>query len=121
LTYSKLGNIQYTSIPEGDEKSLAADLVSFGPIFVAIDASSQYFQLYNSGILDTDDCSNQPEDLDHAVVAVGYGYNAALQQSYWIIKNSWGTDWGEKGYVLLPKDAGNKCGVATDAYYAKLT
>jgi C1A family cysteine protease len=121
LTYSKLGNIQYTSIPEGDEKSLAADLVSFGPIFVAIDASSQYFQLYNSGILDTDDCSNQPEDLDHAVVAVGYGYNAALRQSYWIIKNSWGTDWGEKGYVLLPKDAGNKCGVATDAYYAKLT
>jgi cathepsin L len=120
LSYSELGNIQYASIPEGDETSLAADLVSYGPIFVAVDASSQDFQLYNSGILNTDECSNQPEDLDHAIVVVGYGYDNTLGQSYWIIKNSWGTDWGENGYLLLAKDAGNMCGVATDAYYAQL-
>jgi cathepsin L len=121
LSYSELGNIQYTGIPEGDETSLAADLVSYGPIFIAVDASSQYFQFYQSGILSTNNCSNLIDNLDHAIVVVGYGYNATLQQSYWIIKNSWGTSWGENGYMRLAKDAGNKCGVATDAYYAQLT
>jgi C1A family cysteine protease len=121
LGYTELGNIQYTSIPEGDETSLAADLVSYGPIFVGVDASSQNFQFYSSGILSTNECSNQLEDIDHAIVAVGYGYNATLQQSYWIIKNSWGIYWGENGYLLLAKDAGNMCGVATFASYAQLT
>jgi cathepsin L len=121
LSYTELGNIQYVNIPTGDETTLATDLVSYGPIFIGIDASSQYFQFYKSGILSISDCSNLLEDIDHAIVVVGYGYNTTLQQSYWIIKNSWGTDWGEKGYLYLAKDAGNMCGVATMAYYAQLT
>ena len=121
LSYSQLGNIQYTGIPSGDETSLAADVVSYGPIFVGVDASSQYFQFYNSGILSTANCSNLIDNLDHAVVVVGYGYDATLQQSYWIIKNFWSTTWGENGYIRLAKDAGNMCGVGTDAYYAQLS
>ena len=57
---------------------------------------------------------NKPDDLDHAVLAVGYGVMNG--QPYWLIKNSWSTYWGNDGYVLMSmKD--NNCGVATDATY----
>ena len=119
LNYMKLGNIQYFDNPQGDETSLAANLVQYGPIFVAIDASSDDFSSYKSGILSIDGCSTT--NIDHAITLVGYGYDETLQQSYWIIKNSWGTGWGEEGYVRLAKDAGNMCGVASYATYAKLS
>lgn len=57
---------------------------------------------------------NTPGSLDHAVLAVGYG---VLQgETYWLIKNSWSTYWGNDGYILMAmKD--NNCGVATEATY----
>lgn len=57
------------------------------------------------------------EDLDHAVLAVGYGNLKG--EPYWLIKNSWCTYWGNDGYILMSmKD--NNCGVATDATYVTL-
>lgn len=81
--------------------------VAQGPVSVAIDASAQSFQLYTSGIYN--DCGTS---LDHAVLAVGYGSNAS--GDYWIVKNSWGTGWGENGYVLIERDMNSSpgaCGI----------
>lgn len=75
------------------------------PIAVSIDASSRTFGNYSSGII-TSGCGTS---LDHAVLAVGYGSN------YFIVKNSWGTSWGEKGYVRMGfADGAGICGIQLD-------
>ena len=60
---------------------------------------------------------NKYEDLDHAVLAVGYGELDGT--SYWLVKNSWSTHWGNDGYVLMSQK-NNNCGVATDATYVEI-
>ena len=63
-------------------------------------------------------CSgNKAEDLDHAVLAVGYGY--LYGQGYWLVKNSWSTYWGNAGYVLMSQ-RNNNCGVATNPTFVLL-
>ncbi|KAL6655307.1 hypothetical protein ACP70R_006133 [Stipagrostis hirtigluma subsp. patula] len=90
------------------------------PVSVAMDAGSFMFQLYGSGVF-TGPCS---ADVNHGVTVVGYGETqgdedgdgvAAPGQKYWIVKNSWGPEWGDAGYVLLQRDAGvpsGLCGIA---------
>lgn len=82
------------------EDTLAAYVLSTGPIAVAVDSTS--FQSYRSGILTN--CVNR--QLTHAVLAVGF--NDEHVPPYWIVKNSWGTSWGEGGYIRLAKGT-NQC------------
>jgi len=121
LNQISLGNIEYGSIPEGDENNMAQALVNYGPLFIGLDADSYRFMFYRSGVLQIKNCPTRRQDMDHAMVVVGYGYDNVLKIPYWIIKNSWGTKWGENGYLRLAKDAGNMCGIASMAYYGKLT
>merc|ERR1712159_236076 len=77
-----------------------------GPVSVAIEADQMAFQLYSGGVLSSGCGTN----LDHGVLAVGYDSNSFK------VKNSWGKSWGENGYVQI-SDAGNTCGIHSDASY----
>lgn len=103
----------YSDIPQGDESSLQAALKSKGPISVAMDASS--WQFYSSGVF-SGNCGNQPSDLDHGILAVGYD-TTSDGSKYYIVKNSWGADWGVSGYIWIGRDNNNQCGIATEASY----
>jgi cathepsin L len=94
----------------GNEDELAAGCAEKGVVSIAIDASGWDFQMYSSGIYNPSSCSSS--DLDHAVGLVGYGTESGTD--YWIVRNSWGTSWGEKGYIRMIRNNNNKCGVATD-------
>lgn len=121
LNLINLGNIEYNPLPEGDETKIAEALTTHGPIFIGIDADTRSFMFYRAGVLKINNCPTRRQDMDHAMVIVGYGYDNIVRSPYWIIKNSWGTKWGENGYLRLAKDSGNMCGVASMAYYGKLT
>ena len=101
-------------IPVDSVDHLYDALLSVGPISVAIDAEED-LQHYESGVFESNECSNMT--LDHAVTAVGYGITSKGKK-YYIVKNSWGTEWGMDGYVYFSADIPNMCGIAHDACYA---
>jgi cathepsin L len=102
----------YQDVAQGSEVSLQ-NAVNGRPVAIAIDASKMSFQLYSSGIYYESTCSSTM--LDHGVLIVGYGSNSA--GDYWIVKNSWGTNWGSQGYILMSRNRNNNCGIATAASY----
>jgi len=87
--------------------------VATAPVSIAIDASLPSFRFYKSGTYADPACKNGINDLDHEVLAVGYGTDSQ-GVNYWIVKNSWTTWWGHQGYIHLKID-GNVCGAATAA------
>jgi cathepsin L len=108
-TLSSFNNV--TSGSEADLETAANQQ----PVSVAIDASHMSFQLYTSGIYHEIFCS--ATKLDHGVLVVGYGTDTDNNANYWIVKNSWGTSWGQDGYIYMSKDRNNNCGIATMASY----
>jgi len=119
---------------QGYERHLTSDvdevkaLVAQQPITAAIAASSSAFQSYSQGIFDEDTCGEA--STNHNVVLVGYGTEPATGVEYWILKNSWGSSWGEHGFMrlrILSEDApslrssvatGGFCNVLQSAKYA---
>ena len=88
----------YKLVTSRNSQALKAAIYE-GPVSVAIDSSSLAFQFYYSGVLDVD-CGI---DLNHAVALVGYGDDVE-GSGYFITKNSWGVDWGDRGYIKLSAD-----------------
>jgi cathepsin L len=83
------------------------------PLSVSIEADKFCFQTYKSGVLTNSKCGTT---LDHAVLAVGFGTENG--QDYWLVKNSWNTTWGDKGYIKLGMDSGaGTCGVQMEPLY----
>ncbi|XP_050225512.1 macrodontain-1-like [Mercurialis annua] len=100
----------YMDVAPNDEETLKA-FVSMQPVSVAVDSGSYNFQFYRGGILMAQDCGHS---LNHGVLLVGYG-TSVDGIKYWLIKNSWGVQWGENGYMRLERGAnvyGGACGVA---------
>lgn len=102
-------------VKPNDQLSLKA-AVSRQPVSVAIEADTFYFQSYSSGVLTSDKCGTK---LDHGVLVVGYGTENG--NDYWLVKNSWGTSWGDEGYVKIGRsDSTNEpgiCGIAIQPSY----
>ena len=111
----------YFDVPHNNEIQLKK-AVTQQPVSVAIQANLQSFQLYKKGVYSDPQCGT---DLDHGVLLIGYGYAENDDENddnleYWIIKNSWGENWGEKGYMRLLKntdDPSGLCGIAMEPSY----
>lgn len=97
-------------VPENEE-ILKEALVYHGPVAVAIHVTQNLY-LYSKGIYADDTCNSN--NLNHAVLLVGYGRDPRTRLDYWIIKNSWGVDWGEEGYFRIQRGV-NMCGVSSYA------
>ena len=102
----------YVDVPTKNCDDLKEAICNNGPISVAMDASHLSFQMYSEGIYDPFLCSSTK--LDHGVLAVGYGVEDG--KNYFLVKNSWGTTWGMKGYFKII-DRSDKCGICTQASY----
>lgn len=108
----------YTTIST-DENVIAEELVQRGPLSVLLDATQ--LQFYKSGVWDGYPPGMSPKlgcrdgakaSLDHAVLMVGYGVESSSNTDYWIVKNSWGTKWGESGYFRITRGQ-ERCGINT--------
>lgn len=108
---------KYVRIPRGNVTSLTQAISSVGPISVSMDAALKSFQLYHDGVYSDSKCSSSSLQLDHAVLVVGYGVDEIAGKPYFLVKNSWGMDWGIGGYFKIVRDHTNMCGLATDALY----
>ncbi|MBA0689386.1 hypothetical protein Goari_007117 [Gossypium aridum] len=104
----------HENVPVNDEEALRK-AVANQPVSVAIDAGGTDFQFYSEGVY----TGQYGIELNHGVAAVGYG-TTLDGTKYWIVKNSWGPDWGEKGYIRMErgiKDKQGLCGIAMEASY----
>lgn len=93
-------------VPANNQQSLKA-AVAVGPVSIAIEADTMYFQSYSEGVLTDSKCGT---NLDHGVLIVGYGEEKGTD--YWLVKNSWGTTWGDDGYIKIARsDSTNDAGI----------
>uniref|UniRef100_A0A146M8L0 Cathepsin L n=1 Tax=Lygus hesperus TaxID=30085 RepID=A0A146M8L0_LYGHE len=104
----------YRKIEEGNETQLMEAVATVGPVAAGMDASLRSFQFYSRGVYYDPLCSST--NLNHGVLVMGYGTTTG-GMDYWVVKNSYGPDWGEGGYFRIARNKGNHCGIATLATY----
>jgi len=90
--------------PRSASQLIAA--IAQGPTSVTVEADRSVFQRYRGGVLNSSQCGTQ---LDHAITAVGYGVSSGTQ--YFIVRNSWGNRWGERGYINIAAQSGSSAGI----------
>jgi len=105
--------LDVVNITQGDETGLKTALGTVGPVSVCFDVSNDLAN-YHSGVYSSDECSSDPMQVNHAVLAVGYDTTASTP--YLIVKNSWGEDFGINGYFWIEYGK-NMCGIGNYAVY----
>ncbi|CAF1234420.1 unnamed protein product [Rotaria sordida] len=128
LSYNSTYTLDYERLPTGNEEYMKKTVYERGPIVVYFNCglrtgndtilreASNKFDHYASGIFNVPGCPTN-RNLNHAPVVVGYGTENGID--YWKVKNSWGADWGENGYIKVKRND-NMCGIATSPFYVGL-
>ncbi|CAD7088592.1 unnamed protein product [Hermetia illucens] len=102
-----------------NENALKKAVALKGPIAVGIQVTANFMN-YKKGVFYDRSCVKNENMLNHGVVVVGYGKDNSTGKDYWIVKNSWGADWGDNGYIKMSRNRENNCNIATDASYPLL-
>jgi len=128
LSYNSTFRLNYRQLPTENEEYMKETLYNQGPLYVYYNCgkregndtilreASTKFDHYASGIYDVPGCPTH-ENMNHALVIVGYGTEDGID--YWKVKNSWGTSYGDQGYIKIKRNA-NMCGIATWPFIAGL-
>ena len=101
------------NIVPGDEEAIFQAITKFGPITVGLDVTEDFFS-YDGGIFESTTCKNDSLIINHSVLFIGYGVDNNSGAEYWLVKNSWGTSWGEEGYMRIKRGV-NMCSLANCA------
>jgi len=112
----KLGRVFVTDVHKVEPESVSQlkAAIKKGPTSVSLEADKKVFQNYQDGILDSEECGTK---IDHGVAAVGYGSDAN-GKDYYIVRNSWGADWGDMGYIKIAAvDGIGICGIQQISVY----
>ncbi|CAH1227265.1 CTSL [Branchiostoma lanceolatum] len=118
--YKKVTSVRVSNIykiARGSEADLKDAVAEVGPVAASIHGSQKDFYLYKSGIYNTCPTDHNGRYLDHALLVIGFR-DEGDGKDYWIVKNSWGTGWGEGGYGKIAMNHENMCGIADRATYA---
>uniref|UniRef100_A0A8C2X4F7 Cathepsin H n=1 Tax=Cyclopterus lumpus TaxID=8103 RepID=A0A8C2X4F7_CYCLU len=102
------------NITSYDEKAMVDAVARLNPVSFAFEVTADFMH-YKEGVYTSTQCKNTTDMVNHAVLAVGYGAEES-GTPYWIVKNSWGTDWGMDGYFLIER-GNNICGLAACVSY----
>ena len=110
---------KFYRIKSGSAESMK-EALDIGPVSAVINGDAFSFLYYGGGVIDNPKC--KPKQ-NHAVLVVGYGFDLDTDQDYFIVKNSWGQWWGEKGYFRISADPkydekGGMCGILSQSYIA---
>ena len=92
-------------IAKGDVENLKRAVAFVGPVSADVHVNNK-FRFYDFGVFKDESCSY--ENMNHAVLVVGYGADEEYG-GYWIVKNSWGVDWGENGYMRITMNSSQNC------------
>ncbi|XP_077486539.1 uncharacterized protein LOC144097780 [Amblyomma americanum] len=104
----------FVSVRSATELTLMTKLATVGPVCAFVDNRLTSFILYSEGVYHDPNCAK--DTMNHAVLIVGYGATEKGEK-YWIVRNSWGTQWGQGGYILIRRDSSNECGIASFITY----
>lgn len=104
----------FIQLPVNEQAPLIEAIATKGPVVISVDAGP--WMNYAGGVFNG---CNKDATINHAVLLVGYGRDATLGKDYWLIRNSWGPEWGEKGFIRLERYASDKgeegkCGTDKD-------
>jgi cathepsin H len=105
------------NITLGNEVELRDAIYQYGPVSVCYQVVGD-FRNYKYGVYSSNVCRNSTMDVNHAVLAVGFG-KTQEGVDYWVVKNSWGADWGDQGYFKIKRGV-NMCGIAVCNSFPKM-